>query len=145
MIGQLGVTACVSTPLWQSPPNGKRRGPASSERRLTRRPQRSCGSRGSRTPWRGQHGLERKALEPPRARQRCSEKRGRSKREKEEAEGERRIAERKREREKHAEEAIEDTARKGRGTDMKSQGSRWFFAMKGKRGDHSERGGERRS
>ena len=31
MIGQLGVTACVSTPLWQSPPNGKRRGPASSE------------------------------------------------------------------------------------------------------------------
>ena len=32
VIGQLGVTACVSTPLWQSPPNGKRRGPASSER-----------------------------------------------------------------------------------------------------------------
>ena len=32
VIGQLGVAACVSTPLWQSPPNGKRRGPASSER-----------------------------------------------------------------------------------------------------------------
>ena len=32
VIGQLGVTACVSTPLWQSPPNGKRHGPASSER-----------------------------------------------------------------------------------------------------------------
>ena len=32
VVGQLGVTACVSTPLWQSPPNGKRRGPASSER-----------------------------------------------------------------------------------------------------------------
>ena len=31
VIGQLGVTACVSTPLWQSHPNGKRRGPASSE------------------------------------------------------------------------------------------------------------------
>ena len=72
-------------------------------------------------------------------------KRGRSKREKEEAEGERRTAERKRKREKHVEKAIEDTARKGRGTNMKSQGSRWFFAMKGKRGDHSERGGKRRS
>ena len=62
-------------------------------------------------------------------------------------ERERRIAERKREREKHVEKAIEDTVRKEgrRGTDMKSQGSRWFFAMKGKRGDHSERGGERRS
>ena len=39
--------------------------------------------------------------------------RGRSKREKEETEGERRIAERKRMREKHDEKAIEDTARKG--------------------------------
>ena len=48
-------------------------------------------------------------------------KRGRSKREKEETEGERRIAEKKRMREKHDEKAIEDTARKGRrGTDMKS-------------------------
>ena len=55
-------------------------------------------------------------------------------------ERERRIAERKREREKHVEKAIEDTVKKEgrRGTDMKSQGSRWFFAMKGKRGDHSE-------
>ena len=32
VMGQLGVTACVSTPLWQSLRNGKRRGPASSER-----------------------------------------------------------------------------------------------------------------
>ena len=52
---------------------------------------------------------------------RRSGKRGRSKREKEETEGERRIAERKRMREKHVEKAIEDTARNGRrGTDMKS-------------------------
>ena len=49
-------------------------------------------------------------------------KQGRSKREKEEAEGERRIAERKRKREKHVVKAIEDTAKKGgrRRTDMKS-------------------------
>ena len=38
--------------------------------------------------------------------------RGRSKREKEETEGERRIAERKRKREKHVVKAIEDTGRK---------------------------------
>ena len=49
-------------------------------------------------------------------------KRGRSKREKEETEGQRRTAERKRKREKHVEKAIEDTARKEgrRGTDTKS-------------------------
>ena len=42
------------------------------------------------------------------------------KREKEETEGEKRTAERKRKREKHVVKAIEDTARKRRGTDMKS-------------------------
>ena len=55
--------------------------------------------------------------------------------EKEETEGETRIAERKRKREKRVEKVIEDTARKEerRRTDMRSSGSIWFFAVKGRR------------
>ena len=48
-----------------------------------------------------------------------------------ETDGERRLAKRKRKREKHVVKAIEEIARKGgrRRTDMKSQGSRWFFLL----------------
>ena len=78
-----------------------------------------------------------------RSEKREGEVRGRKK----ETEGERRIAERKRKREEHVENAIDDTARKEgrRGPDMRSQGPRWFFLLwREGGGDKSERGGERR-